>query len=197
MKRWGWKIILAALLVIATMGAGRVSLATENIQPAWAGFYDIIISTAEGDRVPAQIELKDWGDGQLAVHGDFQGQSLNQLGEYSGDPEGEGLKAHFGINFGLVQGFIDFTIRYTEGRYTIEGAGAVDSIAVGKMAATFSGQRQSAESAPPTPAPTPGGAPTVPGAEPPNYVLWAAGAAAVLVLTAAITSRRRRRGSGK
>ena len=127
----GWKIILAALLVIATMGAGRVSLATENIQPAWAGFYDIIISTAEGDRVPAQIELKDWGDGQLAVHGDFQGQSLNQLGEYSGDPEGEGLKAHFGINFGLVQGFIDFTIRYTEGRYTIEGAGAAANILPG------------------------------------------------------------------
>jgi len=201
LKKWGSTIILWVLLgVLVTMAASRVSLATETLQPDqpdWAGIYDIIINTAEGAQVPTEIELTDWGNGQMSAHGVFQGYSLNQLGEYSGDPAGEGLKAHFDIDFGLVKGFIDFTIRHTEGHYTIEGNGEADSIAVGKMAATFSGQKQGG-STPPAPAPTPGATPTpLPGSESPNYLLWAVGTAAALVLLWALAPRRRRGGSGR
>jgi len=186
LKKWGSGIILAALLVFITMGVSRDSLATENLQSEWGGLYDITINTAEGAQVPAEIEIRDLGSGQVEVSGTYGEYAVNQLGEYSGDAEGEGLKAHFDINhFGLVRGFIDFTIRQTEGRYIIEGQGTADSFAVGKMAATFRGQRREAETTPPSPTP----APT---AEVPNYLLWVAGAAAVLVLLWALASRRRR-----
>ncbi len=197
MRKWGSGIILAALLVFITMGASRDSLAMENLQPDWGGLYDITINTAEGGQVPAEIEIRDLGSGQVEVSGTFGEYAVNQLGEYSGDPEGGGLKAHFDINhFGLVRGFIDFTIRQTEGRYTIEGQGTADSFAVGKMAATFSGQRRETETTPPGPAPTPQATPApAPASESPNYLLWAAGATALLILVWTVGSRGRRRSS--
>ncbi len=197
MKKWDSGIILAALLVFITMGISRDSLATENLQPEWGGLYDITIYTAEGAQVPAEIEIRDLGSGQVEVSGTFGEYAVNQVGEYSGGAEGEGLTAHFDINhFGLVRGFIDFTIRHTDGRIIIEGEGAADSRAVGKMAATFRGQRREADTTPSTPAPVPQGTPTpAPAAESPNYLFWAVGAAALLILLWALASRRRRRDS--
>ena len=196
LKKWAFLIFLAAFLVFVTMGTSRDCLATENLQPDWGGVYDITINTAEGGQVPAEIDIRDLGSGQVEVSGTFGEYAVNQLGAYSGDPKGEGLQAHFDINhFGLVRGFIDFTIRHTEGRYIIEGQGTAHSFAVGKMAGTFNGQRREAETTPPTPAPAPQVTPTpAPAAEPPNYLLWAAGAAAVLVLLWALAPRRRQNG---
>lgn len=192
MKKWGSGIILVVLLVFIAMGASRDSLATGNLQADWSGIYDIIIHTAEGLQVPAELNIRDMGNGQVEVSGVFQDFDVQQLGEYIEDTEGDGLQAHFDIDhFGLVRGTIDFTICRSQGSHIIAGQGSADSPVVGRMAATFEGRRRGAESAAPAPVPAPGAAPAA-AAGASNHVVWAVGAAALVILAALIFARRRR-----
>lgn len=151
--KWKWCVLVFTVLI--TLVGFNPAKGAENSRADWSGLYDILITTSNGQQVPAEIDIRTIGS-QVEVSSDFKQYPVNLVGDYTGDVEGEGVQAHFDINeFGLVKGQADFIIRRVETQYQIEGQAAVSYFYMtksGQLTADFTGQRREAAQVP-TPAP--------------------------------------------
>ncbi len=183
--------LLAAIFMVGWIG-GQAQ-ATENIQPEWAGIYDIVITNSDRQQVPTAIDIKDLGNRQMEVTAAFEENSVTQLGDYSGDPDKEGLQAHFDINqFGVVKGSADFTIQKSEDQYKIiNGHALLNSFAIGRVSGDFIGQ-QRGEAPAPAPAPSPQVKPPVQKTKSTGLIVLIAGAAGLMLTVIGLWSRKKR-----
>lgn len=187
-------LIISVLGVLAMIaGFGSAAQATQYNPGQWAGMYDIIINTSDQQQVPTTIDIRDLGNGQMEVTAILEDQSVTQPGEYRGDPEGEGLQAHFEINqFGLVKGSADFTIRRVDNTYQIQGLATVNSMMTGQLGGDFRGQRRGAVPTALTFTPSSQETPGREKTTAPAYTAWIAFAVGMLVLAIILKSRRKR-----
>ncbi|MDD4776167.1 MAG: hypothetical protein PHG75_06625 [Syntrophomonas sp.] len=187
-------LIISVLGWLAMMaGLGSAAQAAQDNPGQWAGIYDIIINTSDQQQVPTTIDIRDLGNGQMEVTATLEDQSVIQPGEYRGDPEGEGLQAHFDINqFGLVKGSADFTIRRVDKTYQIQGQAVVNSLMTGQLGGDFSGQRRGGVPTASTPIPSSPEKSAPERTTAPAYTTWIAAAVGMLVLAILIKSRSKR-----
>ncbi len=189
------KFLALILMVIGGLIGFNPAVGAAGSGPDWSGLYDILITTSNGQQIPAEIDIRKLGN-QVEVSGDFKQYPLNIVGDYSGDVEGEGIKAHFDINeFGLVKGPADFVIRRVEAQYQIKGQAAVNYSYMtksGQLTADFSGQRR--EPAPiPSPAPDQQQPPGQEGTGGHNYVTIIAIIVGLILLAVMLSTGSKRR----